>query len=184
MEWANPISAGVGAIGSIIGSIGQKRRDRLNQQRQHEYNKELAQFSFDKNKEMWDLQNQYNIPKAQMQRLKDAGINPHMAYAKGTPQNVSGAGPTYNQETTDQTLPTAINPLDMLGQYQSVKQQNASIDLTQRQVETQEKETKLKEIQGDLTAKRRKNPYVTQLEKKDQLNKKYEKELQILNSQT
>lgn len=35
----------------------------------------------------WDLANQYNDPKSQMQRLKEAGLNPNLVYGSG---NVTG----------------------------------------------------------------------------------------------
>lgn len=31
----------------------------------------------------WQMQNEYNTPAAQMQRLKDAGLNPHLVYGNG-----------------------------------------------------------------------------------------------------
>lgn len=33
--------------------------------------------------EMWDKANQYNLPSAQMQRLKDANLNPYLMYGNG-----------------------------------------------------------------------------------------------------
>lgn len=57
-------------------------------------NRALAEYTFNKNVEMWNLQNQYNSPQAQMQRLKEAGLNPHLMYGKGTVGNAQGM-PTY-----------------------------------------------------------------------------------------
>lgn len=149
---ADPIiGASIGAVGGLISGIGQKRRDRLNQKRQHKYNKELAQYNFDNNLEQWNLQNAYNTPSAQMQRLKDAGINPHMAYAKGTPQNSAGAGPTMAQEGVDQSVGMAINPENILSQYQNFRSQNANINHVQKQAELTEKDKQLRETQNDLT---------------------------------
>lgn len=42
-------------------------------------NRQLSEYEWSKNLEMWNLQNEYNSPSAQMQRLKDAGINPNLA---------------------------------------------------------------------------------------------------------
>lgn len=53
-----------------------------------------AKFAFNQNKQMWDLQNQYNAPAAQMERLRAAGLNPLLAYGKG-PQNTSQSLPRY-----------------------------------------------------------------------------------------
>ena len=47
-------------------------------------------LDFDLNKQMFDYQNAYNTPKAQMQRLKDAGLNPALMYGQGTTGNAQG----------------------------------------------------------------------------------------------
>lgn len=59
------IGAGINLAGNLIGKIGQGKRERR----------------------AWNRQNEYNHPKAQMERLKQAGLNPHLVYG----QNVSGA---------------------------------------------------------------------------------------------
>jgi hypothetical protein len=50
-------------------------------------NKKLAQHSFNKNVEMWKMQNEYNSPKNQMARYNEAGLNPNLMYDKGTSGN-------------------------------------------------------------------------------------------------
>lgn len=64
---------------------------------QKEMNLELAQYQFDKNKEMWDLQNEYNSPENQRKRMEEAGFNPNYIAGGGA----SGTGnassmPQYN----------------------------------------------------------------------------------------
>lgn len=65
---------------------------------QKEMNMELAQYQFDKNKEMWDLQNQYNSPASQRQRMEEAGFNPNYMAGGGASStgNASGGLPQYN----------------------------------------------------------------------------------------
>lgn len=65
---------------------------------QKEMNLELAQYQFDKNKEMWDLQNQYNSPSAQRQRMEEAGFNPNYMAGGGASStgNATGSLPQYN----------------------------------------------------------------------------------------
>lgn len=91
------IAAGANIIGGGL-SAWQSRRNvrdtnRANVQQAdiaYKRNKELAQYTFDKNLEMWKLQNKYNAPGAQMQRLQEAGLNPHLMYGKGTVGNAQG----------------------------------------------------------------------------------------------
>lgn len=54
-------------------------------------NKKQRQFAVD----MWRMQNEYNTPQMQMQRFKDAGLNPHLIYGQG---NSGNAGPVSTPE--------------------------------------------------------------------------------------
>lgn len=53
------------------------------------FNFALSNFEFKQNKEMWDLMNEYNSPASQMQRFKEAGLNPMLIYSQGNPGNAS-----------------------------------------------------------------------------------------------
>ena len=68
--------------------------------KQNEYNFKLQQYQNDYNTQMWNLQNQanidlwnknneYNTPAAQVQRLRDAGLHPSLAFG-GSAGNSSG----------------------------------------------------------------------------------------------
>lgn len=58
------------------------------------YGRAAEDRAFDKQQLAWQRQNEYNTPQAQMARLRTAGINPHMAYMRGTINNVaSGMSP-------------------------------------------------------------------------------------------
>jgi hypothetical protein len=70
------VAPALGPIGAIGGAILQNRS-----------NKKLAQYSFNKNVEMWKMQNAYNSPKQQMARYNQAGLNPNLIYGKGTAGN-------------------------------------------------------------------------------------------------
>lgn len=57
---------------------------------------------------MWRLQNQYNDPSAQMERLKRAGLNPNLVYGQGT-QVTAGPVPNVEIETPQVNLPRAVS---------------------------------------------------------------------------
>lgn len=69
------VSAGAGMFGNGISMI-QNRRALKNSMK-------LAKYQFDLNKQMWDLQNEYNSPSAQMARYQEAGLNPNLVYGAG-----------------------------------------------------------------------------------------------------
>lgn len=58
--------------------------------------KKLMNKQYELNMRQWNAQNEYNLPVNQMQRLTDAGLNPHLVYGNGgasstasTPSSVS-----------------------------------------------------------------------------------------------
>lgn len=67
-------------------------------------NRKFAQEMYDKQKAdnlaFWNLQNQYNSPAAQMQRFRDAGLNPNLIYGQ---QNTAGSvqSADFKQPSTD-----------------------------------------------------------------------------------
>ena len=102
---------------------------------QHKANKNLAQYSFDKNVDMWRMQNEYNSPKNQMSRFTDAGLNPNLMYGKGTPGNATTL-PQY------QGLPSSG---EVYGQSIAGLQGMQQMDLTKQQIESTYLDNWLKE---------------------------------------
>lgn len=92
----------IGGLGSIVGSaIGANAQRQANIQ-----NMQLAKYQNNwqtaendkawlRNVEMWNMQNQYNSPTAQMSRLRQAGLNPNLVYGSGVTGNNAGSTPQY-----------------------------------------------------------------------------------------
>lgn len=81
-------------------------RDLENWQRENEYNERMwwAQNNYNLglwntqnqyNEQWWNKQNQYNSPAAQMERFKEAGLNPNLIYGQS---NMGGSVSTANLE--------------------------------------------------------------------------------------
>lgn len=51
------------------------------------FNKRLAEQQNQYNIDMWNMQNEYNSPQAQMQRFQEAGLNPNLIYGQGSNGN-------------------------------------------------------------------------------------------------
>ena len=79
------MNAGLGVVGNFLGN----KQAEKNQQKQNEFNAAEAQKTRDWQEKMWNLNNEYNTPLAQVNRLQDAGLNPNLVYGNGTMQNVS-----------------------------------------------------------------------------------------------
>ena len=76
----NPLGLALN-IGSTI--LGNKSR------------KSAEQRSFERQKDLFDYMNKYNTPAKQMERLREAGLNPALMYGQGTTGNASSM-PTAN----------------------------------------------------------------------------------------
>ena len=104
---AFPLAAALGAVGSV-GSSLLSNRGALKRQRLAD--KENIRF--------WNMQNQYNHPKAQMERLQKAGLNPNLIYgssvagATGSASSIapSKAAPYNIQNPVPSTIQSALAP--------------------------------------------------------------------------
>lgn len=111
------LTAGIGTIGNLITSWFGNRRD----------------------KKMWDLQNAYNSPEAQMERLKKAGLNPNLVYGSGNVVgNSSGSRPITN-------VPNVVVPdiADIMSKTQMNYLRAAQEALTRKNIEVAETNRRL-----------------------------------------
>lgn len=92
--------SGVGGLASNLFNLGEQRR--VNQQ-QMDFSREMWDKQGLREKEFWNMQNAYNDPAAQMQRLQNAGLNPNLVYGSGSaaqsaaplsPKQAHGASPS------------------------------------------------------------------------------------------
>lgn len=91
---ANVVAPGVGgaiagAIGSALGSGFNQHNDNLAIDKYNQGQMDLAKYVADRNVGFWNLQNEYNTPKKQMQRYIDAGLNPNLIYGQINNGNAS-----------------------------------------------------------------------------------------------
>lgn len=93
------VGAGANLIGGIIGGIGQSKTNSSNLK--------IAREQMQWNEDMWNKQNAYNTPEAQIQRMRAAGLNPALMYTQG---NVGNAG-----EVRGYSTPSMQNPLQPVG---------------------------------------------------------------------
>lgn len=143
-----------GAIGGVLGAVtgfADSRRQAKTAERNTKLtiraNKEAAELAYQRQQEMWHMQNAYNSPQAQMQRYQDAGLNPHLIYGQGSPGNASNMPqyqpPDYQyQYVAPKYAPAAqtILPTIMeVGSWlQSMRQGEANIQKTLTETERSE----------------------------------------------
>lgn len=87
------ISGGASLFGGLFGSSSSNKAAKSQLQAVREtnaLNRELAYQQNEWNLQQWNRQNEYNTPSAQMQRYRDAGINPFFAAGNITGGNAEG----------------------------------------------------------------------------------------------
>ncbi|QXN75085.1 DNA pilot protein [Microvirus mar22] len=70
---------------------------------QYKYNEMAAESTFNRELKAWNLQNEYNSPKAQMERYLAAGLNPNLIYGQ------SNLGASLSGGTTSPVSGKAVN---------------------------------------------------------------------------
>ena len=97
-------------INSLLSLFGQGLSGNINanlQRQQNEHNEELARQQNSWRVAQWLRESAYNSPTAQMSRLRQAGINPALAYSNGI-ENLAPASPELM--SSQGTAPNIGNP--------------------------------------------------------------------------
>lgn len=92
------IAGGASLLGSALGFGSQKKTNKANMELakyQNEWQTQENEKAYQRNLQMWNLQNEYNSPTQQMARLRTAGLNPNLVYGNGVTGNSSGSAPQY-----------------------------------------------------------------------------------------
>lgn len=92
------IAGGASLLGSALGFGSQKKTNKSNMELakyQNEWQTQENEKAYQRNLQMWNLQNEYNSPTQQMVRLRSAGLNPNLVYGSGVTGNSAGSTPQY-----------------------------------------------------------------------------------------
>lgn len=145
--WGAIIAAIAGIITTIISADAQKKE-----------NRRVAQWQMDAQQELINRQNAYNTPANQMNRMANAGLNPHLIYGQGSPGNQPSPGAAPSLQALDMMdFGSKISGHAVSG-VQNVLQNRlttAQIDATNASTRQRGAQTKLNELQAEVV---RKNP--------------------------
>lgn len=119
------LSLAGGVIGGGLQYLGQRQANKTNLK--------IAREARIYDRKMWEKQNEYNSPEQQMMRLKDAGLNPNLAYGSGSVSgNTTGSAPRSPVPTV-QSETSGIDPLKWvqsgLGEYMNIRKNAEEVDL-------------------------------------------------------
>lgn len=143
------VSAGANVLGNVFNVSGQKSANQANM--------ELAKYQFERNLEMWNMQNEYNLPKNQVKRLKDANLNPVLAFSGGQVSgNVASDSPRYDAPNihpyqVDSTGLASIGSsyIQAKAQSQNIELMKSQVDLNRAKVGTENMVALLRELEGN-----------------------------------
>jgi hypothetical protein len=112
------ISGGAGIIGSIIGNIGARKRQKK---------ADKANIKF------WQMQNAYNDPAQQMSRLKKAGLNPNLVYGQSVSGATGQAGAVAPSKAAPYSMDLGTAANNAMAAYQTSAQvNNVNMDTAQK----------------------------------------------------
>lgn len=118
---------GIGLAGQGINSYYGYKGQKL----ANETNLKLAEQSRQHDVDMWNKQNDYNTPTAQMARLQDAGLNPRLIYGSGQASAGNAQQPhkaPVAEVQNELESIKALNLLPIISQYQDWQVKKAQID--------------------------------------------------------
>jgi len=120
--------------------IGQGMANRQNQRmarQQRDWNWEMQNRQNRFNLSMWNAANEYNTPAAQMERFKDAGLNPHLIYGKGTAGNTQPLRSADVKGYTRPEIKSITQGVDIFGDIYRQQNIRAQTENIKEQSETQ-----------------------------------------------
>lgn len=144
------IQAGANLIGGLIDKIGAKRR----YNRQVRDQKKMLDYQYEQNLAQWNRENEYNSPEQTMKRLKEAGLNPHLAYGTGTQGNTSASSPDYEAGNVQKQDPTNFDlgqlTQNSLGAFFDTRLKNAQVDNVRAATQGQKIKNGMEDIERQI----------------------------------
>lgn len=151
MPWSAiaSIAGNIASNANINNQISEQKREN---QRNRDWNLNLAKMQNQWNIDQWNRENAYNTPAAQMARFKAAGLNPDLMYGQ---QNLAAASPEMTAGEGSQ--PTDVSNLankrtigDMMVQASQTRLTNAQAKLAESQADKTDKETEGQGYQNEI----------------------------------
>ncbi|MEM0167972.1 MAG: hypothetical protein QW515_05015 [Thermoplasmatales archaeon] len=107
-------SSVVGNLGNQISAAQQYRYQKRLMEQQNKYNTEAATTAFNRMYAMWNSENEYNAPTAQMARYKEAGLNPNLIYGQSNPSAGFSSAPSSSVSQGSAPQVRFDNPIDSI----------------------------------------------------------------------
>lgn len=165
------IGSGVSSAGGLVGGLLSYYAQREENKKNRAFAQQQAQQARDWQIQQWNMENAYNSPSAQMQRFRDAGLNPNLIY--GELGNGLNTAPSVPQgDVPSARISPFGNPVDVSPMVQT-RLMDAQIEALKAKTEN---ETRMTEAQIERFAHLN-NVSVVEV-------RKYEAEIDNINAST
>lgn len=124
----------INGLGSVTNGLFQGAQNKKNREFQAAENQKARDFNLD----MWNKNNAYNDPTQQMARLKNAGINPHLAYSNGQAMNTSNAPASSNASGTMGGVAPQVDVNGIVHSMLQAKKTNAEIKVLEAEARSKD----------------------------------------------
>ena len=158
MSFFDSIGSAIGdAFGTVFSGVdaltgGPEHRARKMARYQQSLNETSADNAFLREKEMWNLENEYNLPIRQLERYGQAGVNPNAVFGQTSAQ---GATPTSQPQAA---------PADYNGAVMSQYQKSAMMMNNMRQLaEVSLLNAQTRNVEADTNTKNANLPWIDKL---------------------
>lgn len=137
---AGEIIQGIASLAGVGAGLYQNKQNQRFQQRTNEQEMDFQREMYARSRQDsltdWASQNAYNSPEEQMNRLRQAGLNPHLVYGKGADNTASvisqGKTSSANLSAPRSEIMPALemgaNALMQFQQIKNVKQQTENLE--------------------------------------------------------
>lgn len=137
-----PVATAVGTQAMNAGFTAKSNR------KTRRFNEAMWERQRDLDQQNWHMQNEYNLPKNQMARLKEAGLNPSLVYGNGATTTAQGVDSHAAAPYKDEAFQVDKGIIgDTIGDIQSMKTNPIQKSLLQQNLANAEKVEKLTEAQ-------------------------------------
>ena len=156
---ANALGSALG--GSILGGVASAVTgglnalgNKINYKQAYKYQRKIMDYQNTLNIANWNMQNEYNLPSNQMQRFKDAGLNPNLIYSQN---NASSSLPSISPGTSpkQESIFDQAQSLNLLTMAEDLRGKRLQNDLTQQDIynraqERKESEERIKNLRQTI----------------------------------
>lgn len=146
------IAAALPMIGGAISGIVKSRREKKNQEEQARQNEldrqhEMYMYTWQRKDAIadWEREAAYNSPEEQMNRLRQAGLNPNLVYGKGADNTMSSVKNVSPTPSSKPYRPIDTNIFgDSLSKYYQLQNIQANTDNLAQQIALSKEEALVK----------------------------------------